>query len=112
MPEAYAAADAIVLPSDAGETWGLVANEAMASGLPAIVSDAAGCGPDLIRSGVTGAVFPCGSIEELAELVRRWSSDVVALRSMGANAGEHVQRYSVEKAAAGIIDAVFAVNEL
>jgi glycosyltransferase involved in cell wall biosynthesis len=112
MPEAYAAADAIVLPSDAGETWGLVTNEAMASGLPAIVSDAAGCGPDLIRGGVTGAVFPCGSIEDLAALLRRWSADVVALRSMGANAGEHVQRYSVERAAAGIIDAVFAVNGL
>ena len=35
----YAAADALVLPSTWGETWGLVVNEAMACGLPVIVSD-------------------------------------------------------------------------
>ena len=54
----YAAADVIVAPSV--ETWGLVVNEAMACGLPAVVSDAVGCGPDLIEEGQTGAVFPLG----------------------------------------------------
>jgi len=39
LPRYLAAADALVLPSDAGETWGLVVNEAMACGRPAIVSD-------------------------------------------------------------------------
>ena len=43
LPRYLAAADVLVLPSDAGETWGLVVNEAMACGLPAIVSRAAGC---------------------------------------------------------------------
>jgi glycosyltransferase involved in cell wall biosynthesis len=49
MSKAYVAADCLVLPSDPGETWGLVVNEAMASGLPCIVSDACGCAEDLIR---------------------------------------------------------------
>ena len=44
----YAAADCLVLPSDSGETWGLVVNEALASGTPAIVSDRVGCQPDLV----------------------------------------------------------------
>src|SRR4029077_17920898 len=39
VSQAYVAADCLVLPSDYSETWGLVVNEAMASGLPSIMSD-------------------------------------------------------------------------
>jgi glycosyltransferase involved in cell wall biosynthesis len=67
LPACYAASDVLVLPSDGGETWGLVVNEAMASGLPAIVSNAAGCAPDLIEDGATGFTFPIGDIELLAK---------------------------------------------
>src|SRR5262249_26163782 len=42
LPAYYVAADVLVLPSDGGETWGLVVNEAMACGLPAVVSQAVG----------------------------------------------------------------------
>jgi glycosyltransferase involved in cell wall biosynthesis len=47
ISRAYVAADCLVLPSDHGETWGLVVNEALASGLPCLVSDACGCAEDL-----------------------------------------------------------------
>ncbi len=67
ITQAYAAGDCLVLPSDYGETWGLVVNEAMVCGLPAIVSDRVGCGPDLVEPGVTGAVFPFGDIPALAK---------------------------------------------
>lgn len=66
LPAAYAAADVLVLPSDGGETWGLVVNEAMACGIPTIVSEACGCAPDLIEEGITGFRFPCGDLEGLA----------------------------------------------
>ena len=56
IASAYVAADCLVLPSDYGETWGLVVNEAMACGRPAIVSDRVGCAADLVTDGVTGAV--------------------------------------------------------
>ena len=46
---AYVGADCLVLSSDAGETWGLVVNEAMACSRPALVSDLAGCHLDLIK---------------------------------------------------------------
>ena len=49
ISKAYIAADCLVLPSDARETWGLVVNEAMASGLPCATSDACGCAEDLIE---------------------------------------------------------------
>src|SRR5205814_539132 len=67
LPEAFMASDVLLLPSDKGETWGLVVNEAMASGLPAIVSDQVGCGPDLIREGETGFVYPFGNQSALAQ---------------------------------------------
>jgi len=51
LGQVYAIADCLVLPSDSAETWGLVVNEALATGLPVVVSDAVGCVPDLLRDG-------------------------------------------------------------
>ena len=49
-PVFYALADAFILPS-LYEEWGLVVNEAMASGLPVVVSETAGCAEDLLEPG-------------------------------------------------------------
>ena len=66
MPAAYAAADALALPSSERETWGLVCNEALASGTPIIVSSAVGCAPDLAADEHVGRTYPCGDIRALA----------------------------------------------
>jgi glycosyltransferase involved in cell wall biosynthesis len=68
ISRAYVAADCLVLPSDYDETWGLVVNEAMASGLPCIISDRCGCAPDLGNAG-GNAVFSFGNIHDLAEKI-------------------------------------------
>lgn len=107
---AYVAADCLVLPSDAGETWGLVVNEAMACGLPAIVSDQVGCAVDLVHPGMTGDVFPCGDIAELANRLQRLGRDRAELNGMGAAARRHIGHYSPATAATGIRDAVRAVS--
>jgi glycosyltransferase involved in cell wall biosynthesis len=65
ISRAYVAADCMVLPSDENETWGLVVNEAMASGLPCIVSDGCGCADDLVRPTRPDLVFHCGDIRGL-----------------------------------------------
>lgn len=70
MPACYAAADLLVLPSDS-ETWGLTVNEAFACGLPAVVSSAVGCAPDLIEEGLTGAVYAPGDLAGLHRAIRR-----------------------------------------
>jgi len=106
MPNAYAAADCLVLPSDYGETWGLVVNEAMACGLPAITSERVGCHPDLIVPGHTGATFPCGDIAALAGLLRRFAAAPETLRAMGDHAREHVRAYSVENLVNGTLAAL------
>jgi glycosyltransferase involved in cell wall biosynthesis len=59
----YAQADCLILSSES-ETWGLVVNEALATGLPAIVSSACGCGPDLIDE-FTGHTYRMGEMTEL-----------------------------------------------
>ncbi|HEX8915581.1 MAG TPA: glycosyltransferase [Humisphaera sp.] len=61
----FAACDAFVLPSDA-EPWALVINEAAASGLAIVCSDAVGAAPELVRDGVNGRVFPRGDAAALA----------------------------------------------
>ncbi len=71
----YIAADIFVMPSTMGETWGLAVNEAMCFGLPAIVSDLAGCGADLVRSGQNGYVFKTGDVSELARHLSLLSDD-------------------------------------
>ncbi|HET6426667.1 MAG TPA: glycosyltransferase family 4 protein [Planctomycetaceae bacterium] len=107
--DAYAAADALVLPSDAGETWGLVVNEAMAAGKPAIVSNRAGCAGDLILPDETGCVFPYPDWTALADTLRRWSADRAQLLRMGERAREHIRAYTPRVAADGIWDAVRTV---
>ena len=106
MPKGYAASDAIVLPSDGGETWGLVINEAMASGIPAIVSDKVGCGPDLVIPDATGEIFACGDVESLANTLIRWSVDQNRIRQFGKNAKERVAIYSLESAVNGTMTAL------
>lgn len=66
LPALYATTDVVVLP--ARETWGLVANEALACGASLVVSDQTGCAPDLI-DGLTGRVFPCGNVDHMARTI-------------------------------------------
>lgn len=96
IPEAYAAIDALVLPSDYGETWGLVINEAMASGRPAIVSDRIGSANDLVIEGYTGIVFPFGEVVALSTAMKEFALDARISHAMGAAAQKHVMtNYSI-----------------
>jgi glycosyltransferase involved in cell wall biosynthesis len=108
IAEAYAAADALVLPSET-ETWGMVVNEAMASGLPCIVSDRVGCGPDAIDRGVTGDIHAMGNVDALAELMAQYA-DPAKLAAMGQNAKRKIESYSVPAAADALLDAVEIVR--
>jgi len=73
MPCWYGSGDIIALPSG-HEPWGLVINEGMACGLIPVVSDAVGCGPDLVRG--VGEVFHAGDVEALAATLSQVARDV------------------------------------
>jgi len=109
---AYAATDFLVLPSHS-ETWGLVVNEAMACGLPAVVSDRVGCAEDLVEPGVTGFVYRTGNLAELAARMVDMAGDDEARRTMGARARQRVVAdYSVERAVEGTLAALRFVGAL
>jgi glycosyltransferase involved in cell wall biosynthesis len=109
---AYVAADALVLPSDFGETWGLVVNEAMACGRPAIVSDRVGCGPDLVSPGETGERFAFGDAGALASLLLGGAADPSRLRRMGEAARERVlSKYTSAHAVEGTLRAIEWVRQ-
>ena len=101
IPQAYVVADALVLPSGC-ETWGLVVNEAMASGLAAIVSDRVGCREDLVVEGETGFSYRMGEIGELADRVERLASDPGRTAEMGKEASRRVfAKYSIQRTVEG-----------
>lgn len=67
--ELFALAETTVVPS-LSEPWGVVVNDALASGCPVIVSDAVGAAEDLVRDGVNGRVYPAGDVAALAAVLR------------------------------------------
>ena len=62
----YALAEVLVLPTHT-DTWGLVVNEAMACGLPIILSRVAGCASDLVQDMENGLLVPPKDAAALAE---------------------------------------------
>ena len=106
LPAYLAGADCLVLPSDGTETWGLIVNEAMACGTPAIVSEACGCEPDLIVHDQTGYSFRLGDVQGLAECLRRF----VARKDEGwsERVRAKISQYTIEKATEGLARAMAA----
>lgn len=100
MPAVYASADVVVLAS-ASETWGLAINEAMVCGVPAVVSDVVGCGPDLIDPKATGAIFRQGDVSAMARAIESvFALDPQTCRDRLAAL---MEVYSPERAAESIV---------
>ncbi len=109
LPAFYAAADVLVLPSEY-ETWGLVVNEAMACGLPCIVSDKCGAAADMILEGESGFTYPMGDVLRLAELMVVMAESKEERKTMGRYATEYVQNFSVSTTVTALKDALRFVS--
>lgn len=96
--ESYRAADVFVLPSHT-EPWGLVVNEAMAAGLPVIVTDRVGCADDLVQDGSTGLVVPAHDPESLAAAIGRLSDDRNLRRMMADRAAQLISTWTLRNQA-------------
>lgn len=92
LPAYYGLADAFVHASTT-EQWGLVVNEAMAAGLPVLVSNHCGCAPELIREGENGFTFDPYDIDALSSLMSRISSKEIDGTAMGKAGREIVSDF-------------------
>ncbi len=73
LPQWYAAADVFCLPS-LTEPWGVVVMEALASGLPVVVSDMVGCHPDVLNDPRVGQAVPTGDPLALSRALQKYLS--------------------------------------
>jgi len=106
LPKYYVISDVFVLPSGEGETWGLVVNEAMCSGLPVVVSDVAGCSSDLVLEGKNGYVIKCGDVETLHQRLLSLITNSKQRSQFGARSVAVIKRYSYEEDMVGITKAL------
>ena len=96
IPAWYARTACLILPS-VSEPWGLVVNEAMASGLPVIVSDRCGCADDLVEDGVNGYIFSAKNADSLTECMIAFDALSEAdRRAMGRRSQEIIARFTPE----------------
>jgi glycosyltransferase involved in cell wall biosynthesis len=76
----------------------LVVNEAMAAGLPVIVSKRCGCAEDLVRPGENGHLFDPNQPDELPDLLSAMSSSNAETRAaMGQSSHQIIAGYSLEQ---------------
>jgi 1,2-diacylglycerol 3-alpha-glucosyltransferase len=95
IPELYANAKVFVLPS-ISEPWGLVTNEAMASGLPVLISNKCGSS-EMINHGENGLLFTPKDQMELAELMATVTENDQLRSHLAQNAVETIKEYTPEK---------------
>ncbi len=97
LPLFYAFAGCFVLPSTR-EPWGLVVNEAMACGLPVLVSIQCGCAEDLVSEGQNGFTFDPASISGLTLRLRQIADLTQAARKqMGEASKQRIAAYTPQR---------------
>ncbi len=101
LPVYYGLAGAFIHPALQDE-WGLVVNEAMAAGLPVIVSNRCGCAPDLVLENKNGFTFDPQDVGKLAHLMTLFSSGRVDARAMGVASREHIKGWGLERFVHGL----------
>ena len=107
LPIYYGLARAFVLPSTF-EPWGLAVNEAMASGLPVLISNRCGCARDLVQHGKNGFVFDPQEATALAHDLSRLSGGHCDLPAMSQASRQIVKGWSPENFAKNLVRALNA----
>jgi glycosyltransferase involved in cell wall biosynthesis len=101
----YALADVLILPTYT-DPWGLVVNEAMACGLPVIVSHVAGCAADLVTENWNGLLTMPRDEASLTAAMVKIAGEPELRNVMGANSSQCISLYSPEAWSLGIVRAL------
>lgn len=104
LPKLFAKADIFCLPSR-HDGWGVVVNEALGAGLPIVVSDKVGAGPDLVEQGENGFITPVNDAAALAEALDKIVGDAALRQRMTQRSTEMARRWDVDEGARRWVDA-------
>lgn len=104
LPQHYARASVLLFPT-LGDTWGVVANEACAAGVPVITTPAAGVAGELVRDGESGRVLDL-DVAQWATAAAELLSNQELRERMAMRAVELVRPYNHANAARGLAAAI------
>ena len=105
LPKHYAMSDVFVLPS-IYEPRGAVINEAMACGLPVIVTDRCGSIGDIVLEGENAVIYPAGDADALAAAMDRLTSDDALRARMARRSLEIIGAWNYERGVEGVREAL------
>lgn len=106
LPLYYALAGAFILPS-IREPWGLVVNEAMACGLPVLVSNRCGSAWNLVSEGKNGYTFDPYDVEEMTECMMKLSGSTEGKKlAMSEFSRKIVADYTLEQRSVSLADCI------
>ena len=98
LPEYFGKSDVFVLPSR-HDGWGVVINQALATGLPIITSNAVGAGLDLVENGVNGMRIAANDLNGLYRSMKALSSSREVVRLWGERSRERARDLTPEAGA-------------
>ena len=110
LPDLYHQSGVFVLPSKI-EPWGLVVNEAMAAGLPILVSNRVGSAKRLLKEGQNGYSFDPDDEDELSNKMSMMSSCDDELALMGQRSRQIIDGYGPRQFASGLANAIEYASE-
>jgi len=106
LPKYYALADVFILSSFL-EVWGLVVNEALASGLYVLCSKYAGVAYDLIKEGWNGEIFDSNNIDEFVKSIKQTKKKIDSIRNRREIISQHACReFGIEDSAQAFLEAI------
>lgn len=94
-----------LIHASTSEQWGLVVNEAMAAGLPVVVSERCGCVPELVHHGRNGYTFDPFIIDGLVDAMEKLTADPDLQEQFGKESSEIINSFSTDTFARGLLNA-------
>ena len=111
IPRYFNAAGAFILPS-LYESWGLVVNEAMAAGLPVLLSNKVNACHALLDQEFNGFSFDPCNIKEIAEKIMKFIAlDEKSKHEMAINSFKIINKMSYENMGIQLSNALSHINE-